>query len=58
MEITVSKKMQVELTDEEAENLVANYLKDHYYEVESLLDAKDKEVFNYIYQYFSGKTLD
>jgi hypothetical protein len=26
--------------------------------VESLLDAQDKEAFNYIYRYFSGKTLD
>jgi hypothetical protein len=50
--------MVVDLNTEEAENLVANYLKDHYYEVESLLDAQDKEAFNYIYRYFSGKTLD
>ena len=58
MEITVSKKMQVELTDEEAENLVANYLKGHYYEVEDILDAEDKKAFNLVYNYFSGKHLD
>jgi hypothetical protein len=58
MEITVSKKMVVDLNTEEAENLVAEYLKNHYYEVESVLDAEDKKAFNHIYNYFSGKTLD
>jgi len=54
VKVTKSKEIEVELTDEQCENIISDYIKKHldYADIHSLVIKQSLES---VYTYFSGK---